>query len=419
MHWFPKPKALAAYLVLLLSIVIIQYGFPRTEFTGFILCFSAAFAAYFFILKEEFQPQLVLGLLLRLSLLFCLPTLSDDFYRFYWDGLLLLKSVNPYQYLPSHVPIDFEAKGLLLQKMNSINYYSPYTPFLQLIFAFCAWVGQSLFGFVVVFKLLIITAEAFTFFILKRLISSSWKINIWWLNPLIILEFSGNLHQEVFVILGLALVFYFLPHKENKAVLAFALTATCKLIPVIYLVAFFRTQRFSSFLKYAIAGLVLLTVSYLFFFNEETTANYVQSIRYYFTVFEFNSSLFRIAQYLKNHVYGPLIYLPKIILVLGFAGLAFFGSKNLKVNMLFCLTVFLLCSQSVHPWYVAPLLLFSVLTNYRFPVLWSFLIGFTYITYQTAPYQQSVLVIWAEYVLVLGFILYEVFIRYKKAKQRG
>ncbi len=416
MRWFLKPKTLAAYLVLLLPIVFIQYAFPRTEFTAFILCFSVAFAAYFFILKQEFQPSFVFGLVLRLSLLFSLPTLSDDFYRFYWDGILLLKSVNPYSFLPTEVPIDFEGKELLLQKMNSENYFSPYTPILQVLFAFCAWLGQSIFGFVIAFKLLIIGAEVITFFILKKLIGSSWKLTIWWLNPLIILEFTGNLHQEVFVVLGLALVFYFVQHKENKAMLAFVFTVACKLIPVIYLVAFFRSQKFSSFLKYAFASLIVLMTSYVLFFTEESTANYIQSIRYYFTVFEFNSSLFRIAQHLKDHVYGLLIYLPKVILILGFLGLAFFGNKKLKVNMLFCLAVFLLCSQSVHPWYVAPLVLFSVLTKYKFPVLWSFLIGFTYITYKTLPYEQSLAVICVEYALLLTFMFYEVFLLIRNVK---
>jgi hypothetical protein len=40
------------------------------------------------------------ALLFRLLLLFAVPALSDDFYRFLWDGRLSLEGINPFLYTP-------------------------------------------------------------------------------------------------------------------------------------------------------------------------------------------------------------------------------------------------------------------------------------------------------------------------------
>ena len=248
MHWFRDSKKIIAYLILTLPILAVQYAFPRTDFYLFITCFTLSFISYFFLLKKKLQPDFKLGLVVRMALLFGLPTLSDDFYRFYWDGLLMVKGINPYDYLPENIPYQFEEKSVLLAQMNSPQYYSPYTPVLQLLFAFCAWVGGSLFGFLIVFRLFILLAEILIFFMLKKLITQSWKLNIWWLNPLVILEFTANLHQEIFVVLGITGFFYFQYKKEYLSVSAYVLAVLTKLIPLIYLPAFFRVFSFKVLL---------------------------------------------------------------------------------------------------------------------------------------------------------------------------
>jgi len=60
------------------------------------------------------------AILFRVLLLFAPPLLSDDYFRFAWDGRLLAQGFNPYLYLPSTV-IN-AVPGLdepLFQRLNS------------------------------------------------------------------------------------------------------------------------------------------------------------------------------------------------------------------------------------------------------------------------------------------------------------
>jgi len=48
--------------------------------------------------KLGFKQILLISLLFRLVLLFSTPNLSDDYYRFIWDGELISNGNNPYEF---------------------------------------------------------------------------------------------------------------------------------------------------------------------------------------------------------------------------------------------------------------------------------------------------------------------------------
>jgi hypothetical protein len=82
--------------------------------------------------------------------------------------------------------------------------------------------------------------------------------------------------------------------------------------------------------------------------------------------------------------------------------------------MQWALTAYLLLATTVHPWYISTLVVFSVFTGYRYPVIWSLLVVFSYFAYQTASYQENLFLVAVEYLLVTGVMLYELF-RLKKS----
>ena len=90
------------------------------------------------------SARLLIGVALglRVCLLPLAPTLSDDGYRYIWDGAVQVQNGwNPYAETPrEHVARGFEPP-VPLEALNSPDYPSVYPPVSQLVFAFSAWAG--------------------------------------------------------------------------------------------------------------------------------------------------------------------------------------------------------------------------------------------------------------------------------------
>jgi len=65
-------------------------------------------------------------------------------------------------------------------------------------------------------------------------------------------------------------------------------------------------------------------------------------------------------------------------------------------------------SSTVHPWYVVFLLGIAVFTDYRFPFVWSFAVVLSYYAYSNPDYKENLWLLAIEYILVIGFFIYEI-----------
>ncbi len=156
-------------LIFSFSCLLIWLGYftPRQSFGQLISLYSVLFVVYFFLVKtfKNAREVIFLGVFFRLLLLLAIPALSDDFYRFVWDGRLLFNGINPYTILPADFvqAVDFQriiGDKTIFEKLNSPNYYTVYPPLNQLIFAASAALSQgSLFGNVVALRIFILFAE--------------------------------------------------------------------------------------------------------------------------------------------------------------------------------------------------------------------------------------------------------------------
>jgi len=75
------------------------YHFERTDFIKLLSLFTALFFLCFKLVQFEkwnFKFLLIVGILFRLVFLLVEPNLSQDFYRFIWDGELVKHFMNPY-----------------------------------------------------------------------------------------------------------------------------------------------------------------------------------------------------------------------------------------------------------------------------------------------------------------------------------
>ena len=125
----------------------LAYDLVRFEHSKLITLYSILFGCYYLILKqlkikEQYLTYLAIGL--RLVFLFAVPNLSQDFYRFIWDGRLILTGLNPYLTTPDDLifsqPTLFPQMKLLFDGMGplSAGHYSNYPPIHQLPFVIAA-----------------------------------------------------------------------------------------------------------------------------------------------------------------------------------------------------------------------------------------------------------------------------------------
>ena len=134
------------------------------------------------------------------------PNLSDDYLRFIWDGRLLAHGYNPYLYLPTqlvHTALGSSA-GLtdsLFQGLNSPRYFTVYPPLNQAFFGLAAWLfPTNLLGTIISLRIPILLADLGSIYLLAKLLRRFGKNPnlslLYGLNPLVILELTGNLHFE-------------------------------------------------------------------------------------------------------------------------------------------------------------------------------------------------------------------------------
>lgn len=415
-------------LVLILATLYLGSVPQQSDFTKIILAGAVAFAGYGYLTFYTEMKQnhiFALGVLIRIGFLFFSPNLSDDIYRFVWDGQLSAHGMNPYGYLPSDIILEMAGSYWqeLFSNMNSPDYYTIYPPVTQLIFYISTWVGENIFWSSFIIKLCFLIAEVFTFFGLVRLLDSLNKnislAAIYFLNPLIIVEGMGNLHFEIIMVSFLVWGIYytFLREKLVLGALLFALSIASKLLPLMFLPYFLFKLHGKARIRFFSTGTLFLVLLFLPIILGLDFANFGSSIDLYFQKFEFNAGiyyLFRFAGQLWSgynliHYTGPLLGIISIMLILKKA----YSSEKYDLHHFLAFAFFSFCSYlllatTVHPWYLAIPVMLSVFVRFRFAVIWSFLILFSYINYSYDPYFENLWVVGLEYLLVFGLIAYEV-----------
>ena len=428
-------NAFLPYCLLIVSLtgyLYMGYFLERSSAIPLMLTYSILFAIYGLLLFKLKKTALIsfsvfFSLFIRLSLLFALPNLSDDFYRFIWDGRLLNHGINPFIHLPSYYIENptLSPEGInrdLYLKLNSPEYFTIYPPVNQFIFWLSALLSpNSIVGSVIVIRVFILLAEAGNFYIIDKLLNiynlPRKNLLIYALNPLVILELSGNLHFEgVVVFFVLAGVYLLKRHKLLYSAASFALAISTKLIPVIFLPLIFSKLSFRKTLYfYLMCGLVTL-LTFLPLLSTEFVQGVSSSFSLYFKKFEFNASLYYLLRAYGYHLEGYNIIgtagsFLALITFMAIVHYAFYESytrqNTLPHCFLWALLIYLSFTTTLHPWYIIPLIACCLFTSYRFPVLWAFLIFFTYLQYKPEGFLENLNLVLIEYALLFAFLLWE------------
>ena len=363
-------------------------------------------------------------------LLFSLPNLSDDVYRFIWDGRLIINGYNPFDHLPSfYIQNNIEIPGInqaLFSKLNSPEYFTIYPPVAQGIFAKACWnFPNNILASAMVMKFFLFLCEISSLFFIKKLLDHfqlpEKNILLYALNPLIIVELCGNLHFEAAMICFLlAAIYFFIKNKNNWSAVMMSLSIASKLLPLIFLPFLIKRLGWKkSIQNFLIVG-VILTLLFLPLASSVFINNFGESLDLYFQKFEFNASIYYLLRWAGFQVvgYNLIQQLGPILALLVFFGvlaMAYYEKepdwKNLFEKMLFAICLYFACATIVHPWYVSLPLVLCLFTRFRFPVFWSGLVFLTYINYSYDFYFENLWIVSLEYILVFGYFRYEFFFK--------
>ena len=438
------------------------YDLTRVDYIKLLSLYTALFFLFYKIIqlyKHNLKLLTWIAFSFRAVFILAIPNLSQDFYRFIWDGRMILEGFNPYLFTPdfflSNGEFPIAQAQELYDGMGSLSagHYTNYPPLNQLCFFIASlFAGKSILGSAFVLRLIIIAADFGTLHFGRKLLEQL-KLpahNIFWyiLNPFIIIELTGNLHFEGVMIFFLVWSLYLLhAGKWKLAAVIFACSVSIKLIPLIFLPLFWqwftkgnvmmnKTKQSTSFKEiatsltprndiikligfYAIVGITTILL-FLPFYSSQFITNYAETVGLWFQNFEFNASLYYIVRGIGFLFRGyneiAVIGISTAIIVFMFVlGIAFFRKNTTTIQlisaMLFALSFYFFTATTVHPWYVATLLLLSVFTKYKFPLVWSFVIILSYLAYINNDASENLWVIALEYAVVYSVFVYEAWLK--------
>lgn len=462
----PLSRKNTSVLAVIISIglyFLFAYNLDRTHFSQLVLLYIGLFIPFLYFLKKErlnFPFLVGISILFRLVFLFAIPNLSQDFYRFIWDGRMLFEGFNPYISLPEtfinerNFPISQAIH--LYDGMGALNgsHYTNYPPINQLNFFIAAlFSGKSILGAAIILRLQIILADIGIIYFGKKILDKLklpiHHIFLYALNPFIIIELTGNLHFEAVMLFFLIWSIYLLLNRKwILAAVVLGLSVSVKLIPLLFLPLFLQwflnkrvianemTQSptnngitssqvprnnksligFLRFLSFTAIVVLVNIVLFLPFLSPDLISSYTNSVGLWFRNFEFNASIYYIAREIGYLFRGwnEIAIIGKIMpaLTITFLIIITLFRKNktpqqLITGLLFGLSFYYFTTTTMHPWYLATLLLLSVFTKYRFPLVWSIAMVLSYQAYANEPWKENLWLVGLEYLVVYGYLLYE------------
>lgn len=384
-------------IVYLLGVLLIFKNRSVSGNSRSLLCVILFFAVFFRICLIPESPAI----------------LSNDIYRYVWDGQVQQNGINPYRYPPAAVELMNLRDDRIFPHINRKDYPTIYPAGAQLSFRiFYALVGDSVSGY----KGFMVFFDILTLVVLTALLRAygfeSSRVIIYAWNPLVIFEIAYSGHTEGLMVFFMVSAFYLHALKKNiLATVLMALSSAVKLYPALLLpTLLYRGQRIKgSAIFFAI--LVLLYLPYI------TAGSGISGFLPIYLKNPYESFNLGI-KYLIMHLFPFLDYYmlsQLFILALLAAGtIIFFKAKQqdqaLRYAYILVGLLIILMPASLHPWYV--ILIIPFLTFYPSTawLIFSCAVTLSYLKYASNDGIMPAWVLIAEYlplfvILSGGFIL--------------
>jgi len=211
---------------------------------------------------------LAIAFLLRLMVLVFPPFLSNDMYRYIWDGWVQLAGINPYRYIPDDSHLAFLRDTVVFPNINRASYAPTiYPPAAQSFFFFTDIIVKFLhLPPVLGMKLAMVGIESIGMWAIIQLLDIARlprnRILIYAWNPLPIWEFAGNGHVDAIAVGFVALALLAVcARRAGFAAAALATATLAKFLPVVLFPALWRREK--KFAAVFVAAIMLLYLPYI------------------------------------------------------------------------------------------------------------------------------------------------------------
>jgi hypothetical protein len=275
---------------------------------------------------------------IRVPALLSSPALSNDAYRYLWDGELVLRGVDPRAAAPLSPAAEPLRSTWLWTHIDYRTIPTIYPPLALALFSIAALDSQNLWGV----KLVALAGDVAVVAALAAILSAMriprGRVALYALHPLAALEFAGNAHIEAWAIAGI-LIAAGSPRMRSFAQLrplALAAAILTKIYPAVLAPIIFARER------RALASVVaLVAVAYL---PSLIDGHVFGSSANYLGIQRFNGSI------------GALFGTEGELVVVAFVGLLAYRSvrrgAEIAAAVLATVLAYLASSPNVLPWYV-------------------------------------------------------------------
>jgi hypothetical protein len=191
---------------------------------------------------------LVAGALFRVVLVPTPPVLSDDLYRYLWDGRVQAAGISPYRYAPAAPELAPLRDDLVWPGINRKPVRTIYPPLAQGVFAATWRLGVRT---PTAWKAVVVAADVAATLVLAALLAALGKdrrhvVAYAW-NPLAVLDVGQAGHLEGLVVLAVALAgLAWARGRDRRVGVWLGLAAALKLYPLLLVPAFLRARAAPS-----------------------------------------------------------------------------------------------------------------------------------------------------------------------------
>ncbi len=347
------PITLACAASLALAALVLTLGDARGDaqtYVALAVTWSAAAACCAWSVGGQPQiPKRVLltAIGLRILALATEPTLSDDVYRYLWEGRVLAAGLDPFQ-LPPNAPELAHLRDAIWGLVNHRDVSTIYPPLALALFELVARLAPGALAWKTLAGLADLTCLALIALLARRRGVGAWAPTLWALLPLPVLESAGSGHLESLAIAPLLLGLVLAERRPIAASAAATFGSLVKLLPLALLAPLLaRRSTGSRAGAVAMAGglWALAVLPWL-----DTGHALGRGFGRYYESWAFNGSLFPLLEALTGD--------PGVSRALGTAlgalvcAWALWRRPDPAVWLLWAFGALVLLSPVVHPWYL-------------------------------------------------------------------